>query len=88
MDDEFETEVEDDESITPRKFDRWTFIVLWLQHRAAKKMVKSDLYSSFADALLMHRSYKDSKVKFQETASREIEALVAAVEGVSNGPTH
>ncbi len=85
MDDELMTEVEDDESITPRKFDRWTFIVLWLQHRAAKKMVKSDLYSSFADALLMHRSYKDSRTTFQEKASQEIEALVTAVEGVSHG---
>jgi hypothetical protein len=88
MDDEFETETEDDESITPRKFDRWTFLVLWLQHRSAKKMVKSDLYSSFADALLMHRSHKESQIKFQEKASLEIEALVSAVEGVSNGPAN
>ncbi len=88
MDDELMTEVEDDESITPRKFDRWTFIVLWLQHRAAKKMVKSDLYSSFADALLMHRSYKDSRTAFQEKASQEIEALVTAVEGVSHGSSN
>jgi hypothetical protein len=86
MDDEFETEVEDEESITPRKFDRWTFITLWLQHRAAKKMVKSDLYSSFADALLMHRAHKESSVKFQEKAAREIEALVTAVERVNSGP--
>lgn len=87
MDDEFETMVEDDESIPSRKFDRWTFITLWLQHKAAKKMVKSDLYSSFADALLMHRSYKESRKEFQEAAGREIEALVTAVEGASHGAT-
>lgn len=85
MGDEFETDVEDNESVMSRKFDRWTFLVLWLQHRAAKKMVKSDLYASFADALLQHRQYKESQVKFQEKASLEIEALVAAVEGVNNG---
>lgn len=88
MDDDFEGLCNDDESITSRRFDKLSFVTLWLQHKAAKKMVQSDLYSSFADALLMHRAYKDEQMKFQESASREIEALVAAVEGANHGSSN
>ena len=86
MDEEFETE-EDAifASIPPRKFDRQTMLVLWLQYRAHKKLVKGDFYASIANAVLLHREYKIRQTEFQETAGREIEALVAAVEGDRHG---
>lgn len=90
MGDEFESEIGEDEifePISPRKFDRYTMLALWLQHKARKKLVKGDYYISIANSMLLHRAYKEDRIKFQETASREIEALVTAVEG-SHGPTH
>lgn len=82
MDDDFEMD-EDEvfETITPRKFDKQTLLALWFQHKARKKLVKGDWYMSLAQSILLHREYKVQEKEFQTQASREIEALVMAVEG-------
>lgn len=88
MGDEFETgEDEIFEAVTPRKMDKLTMIALWLQYRAHKKLVKADFYAAIASATLLHREYKNKRVEFQEAASRELEALVTAVEGMGSGST-
>lgn len=85
MDDDFETEeCETEESVTPRKFDKATLFALYLQYKAHKKLVKGDWYASVASAMLQHREYKLQRTEFQESAGREIEALVKAVEGVGS----
>lgn len=84
MGDEFETgEDEIFAAVQPRKMDKLTMFALWLQYRAHKKLVKADFYTAIASATLLHREYKVQRTQFQESASREIEALVTAVEGIN-----
>lgn len=88
MGDEFKAE--DDEffaGATARKMDKPTMVALYLQYRAHKKLVKADFLTALAASLLMHREYKVQRVQFQEAASRELEALVTAVEGMGSGST-
>lgn len=89
MGDELETgEDEVFAAITPRKMDKLTMVALYLQYRAHKKLVKADFFTAIASAVLLHREYKIQRTQFQETASREIEALVAVAEGESHGSSY
>lgn len=81
MGDEFEV-TEEEFAIPPRKMDKATMLALYLQYRAHKKLVKADFFTAVASAVLLHREYKIQRTQFQESASREIEALVNAVEGI------
>lgn len=88
MGDGLETETDEMFAVPPRKMDKLTMIALYLQYKAHKKLVKADFYTAVSSALLLHREYKIQRVAFQEAASRELEALVAAVEGVEHGSAH
>lgn len=87
MGDEFESEISEDAimaSITPRKFTRADLLVLWLQYRAHKKLVRADFYASVASAVLLHRAYQDQRQNFHEGAALEMEMLMEGEDGFAN----
>lgn len=87
MGDELEHTADDLFAVPPRKLDKLSLLALWFQYWSHKKMVRSDYYTSIADALLMDREYKVQQKDMLNQAGRELEALVSAVEG-TNGSAH